>query len=275
MSWKNFLAGLKSMPFARTQRALALLPLATFVLLYCTFAMLLDETWRAAFIGLAVCYLIAFIALGSEWFWARWYTMGLAWSGVMVGVFGMVNMGVVAPLVIYAALHGVVVLMLRGKKVGALYEGQSSWRERYGLDEHGAARVGKAVSRTSASLPSLVLWALAPKPPENESLLALASSSVINASLWLTLLLAVAAVFAFVRGRAAGACLLLGATVTVVFARAAMGDVSSMVSSLHSSPLALQALQALITGATTVAPLALCGAVLPIAGPVLRYLRAR
>lgn len=266
MSLKQVLAGLRSMPFERTQRALALLPLATFVLLYCTFAMLLDETWRPAFIGLAVCYLIAFIALGSDWFWARWYTMGLAWSGVMVGVFGMVSMGVVAPLVIYAALHGAVVLMLRGKKVAALYEGQTLWRERYALDEHGAARVGKAVSRTSASLPSLVLWALAPKPPEGESLLAFASVTLSHASVWLTLLLAAGAVFAFVRGRGVGACLLLAAAATVVFARMTSGV------SIASSPLALQAL---FQGATVLAPLALCGAVLPIAGPVFRYLRGR
>ncbi|MDX2020592.1 MAG: hypothetical protein SF187_10145 [Deltaproteobacteria bacterium] len=266
MSWKNVLAGLKSMPLERTQRAFALLPLATFVLLYCTFAMLLDEMWRPAFLGLAACYLIAFIALGSDWFWARWYTMGLAWSGVMVGVYAIVTMGAAAPLVIYAALHGAIVLLLRGGKLVALYEGQTAWRERYGLDEHGAARVGKAVSRTSASLPSLVLWALAPKPPENEALFAFAGSAFMTVTVWLTLLMAVGALFAFVRGRAVGACFLIAAAASVVFARLTMG------AQVASSPVALQAL---VLGATTVAPLALCGAVLPIAGPVFRYLRGR
>jgi hypothetical protein len=156
--------------------------------------------------------------------------------------------------------------MLGGKKVAALYEGQPLWRQRYGLDEYGVARVGKVVSRTSASLPSLVLWALAPKEPESRWLFADANALLFSAPACLTLLLAAGAVFALLRGRGVGACLLLAATTSVVIARLTAGAL------VASSPTALQAL---FGGATVVAPLALCAAVFPIARPVWRYLRGR
>jgi len=42
---------------------------------------------------------------------------------------------------------------------------QPAWRERYGMDEFGVARLRKTVTRASASLPSVIFWALGPKDP--------------------------------------------------------------------------------------------------------------
>ena len=59
---------------------------------------------------------------------------------------------------------------LWGSKMAARYELQTEWRERYGMDEFGVARLGKAVTRGSASLPTLIMWALAPR--EDQGMLA-------------------------------------------------------------------------------------------------------
>ena len=52
---------------------------------------------------------------------------------------------------------------LAGKKMAARYDLQEGWRQRYGMDEFGVARLRKTVTRAAASLPSLILWALGPK----------------------------------------------------------------------------------------------------------------
>ena len=50
-----------------------------------------------------------------------------------------------------------------GKKMAARYDLQEAWRERYKMDEFGVARLQKTVTRAAASLPSVIIWALAPE----------------------------------------------------------------------------------------------------------------
>lgn len=267
MTWEKLLAGLRSTDLERTKRSLALLPLAAFVMLYGVLAFLLDPSWRAAFVGLALCYFIAFLALGSDWFWARWYAVGLAWSGFLVGVYGMVSIGVVAPLVIYASLHGLVVLLLRGKKIAAIYEGQQDWRERYGLDEHGANRVGKAVTRTSGSLPTLVIWALAPKQPESLSIFGPSAALVGQMAVAAALTLAVLGLVSLIRNRTVGVFYLLAAAVSALLAFPLAGHATAMSNQLE--------LQALLAASSVMALAALGAAFLPFVRPLAAYLRER
>ncbi|MCG5055879.1 MAG: hypothetical protein KA712_23220 [Myxococcales bacterium] len=259
MSWDRHLSWVKDVGVERTRRTVAQLALAVFGILYALLGLLLDPSWRAAFLALGLCYLVAFFAVGSEWFWGRWYAQGLGWSGFMVGVFSLVNVGWVAPLVIYTALHGVVVFSLRGTKVAALYEGQSAWRERYGMDDHAVSRLGKTITRTSASLPALVVWALGPKEPQGAvwggpggSWIAMAALAVAGLSLVLLL-----------RLRSAGA---LGVMMAAVLATFAFWQPASAL----STPWAL-----IGTCARIVAPVALMAAVLPLVGPVACFLRGR
>src|SRR5687768_4755952 len=182
MTWERLLNGVKAIGYARTRRTLAQLALAVFALLYIFLSLMIDPAWRPAFVTLGFCYLVGFFAVGSEWFWGRWFVMGLGWSGFMVGAFSMVNVGPVAPLVFYTLLHGAMVASMKGKAVSDLYEGQTAWRERYGLDEYGVGRVGKAVTRTSASLPALVVWALGPKEPESLSFMVGASGVLVGSA---------------------------------------------------------------------------------------------
>jgi hypothetical protein len=145
------------------RRALALLPLTLFGMLYLVLAANAEPGWGPALLGLSLCYLVAFFALASGWFWARWFASGLGWSGFMVGVMALVLFGWHPTLGIYAGLHGLVVAALLGPKMAALYELRPQWRERFSMDEFGVARLGKAVTRGASALPTLILWALAPR----------------------------------------------------------------------------------------------------------------
>ena len=161
---------LNSIGFERARRAFAALVLSLFVSLYLVLALILymngAEIWVPAFVALAACYGVAFMGVAAEWFWGRWFAAGLGWSGLMVAVATLVIGGEWNPvLAAFGGLHLLVIGMLAGAKMAARFDLQPGWRERYGMDEFGVARLRKTVTRASASLPSVILWALAPKEP--------------------------------------------------------------------------------------------------------------
>ncbi len=153
----------KALGHERLRVALALLALSFFAFIYTMNALLAPPEWRAMMLGLGACYLAAFLALAAEWFWGRWFAAGLGYSGAMVGLLSLVMIGVHPALIVYGGLHVVVVATLWGPRVAARYELQTAWREKYGLDEPGVAKLGKTVTRSAASLPTLIMWALAPR----------------------------------------------------------------------------------------------------------------
>ncbi len=112
----------------------------------------------------------------AEWFWGRWFATGIGWSGLMVAVFGMFMIGWVPALAIYGVLHALIVLPLAGKSMAARYDLQEGWRQRYKMDDFGVARLRKTITRSAASLPSLILWALGPKEPGQGMRVALAGA---------------------------------------------------------------------------------------------------
>lgn len=157
-----------------------------FALLYSVVALNLGGEWQPAMFALAACYLTAFIAVVAPWFWGRWFAAGLGWSGAVVGAVGLFMMGWSWPLAIYAGLHGLLVAALAGRSMGQDYEQQTAWRARFKMDELGVARLGKTVTRSAASLPSLVLWALGPKEPGQALVLVIVGlASVLGAGLGL------------------------------------------------------------------------------------------
>jgi hypothetical protein len=207
----NLLAALEDFGFEKTRRAVAALTLSFFVSLYLMLSFSAPTGWGGAFLALALCYAVAFLAVTAEWFWGRWFAAGLGWSGVMVAVMSTVMLGWMWPLVIYGGLHGLVVVLLLGRRVAALYDLQEGWRTRFAMDEFGVARLRKTVTRSAASLPSLILWALAPKDPGqgmlHEAFLLLTVgagvfgvAAVIRVRAWGLLALAVSAVSLLVHG---------------------------------------------------------------------------
>lgn len=162
----KLLTDLDDFGFEKTRRAVVALALSFFVSLYLMLSLNAPDGWAPAFLGLAVCYVVAFLAVSADWFWGRWFASGLGWSGLMVAAMSTVMLGWMWPLAIYGALHGLVVLLMLGKRMTALYDLQEGWRKRFSMDEFGVARLRKTVTRSAASLPSMILWALGPKDPE-------------------------------------------------------------------------------------------------------------
>jgi len=107
----------------------------------------------------------------AEWFWGRWFAVGLGWSGVMVAVVSLIMVGWAPALAIYGLAHALIMVPLSGRTMAARYDLQEAWRQRYRMDELGVARLRKTITRSAASLPSLILWALGPKEGQGMGLL--------------------------------------------------------------------------------------------------------
>jgi hypothetical protein len=160
MSVRDRVAGLG---LVGERRALAVLVLCFYFLLYLLVALADQSGWRRAFGGLAATYGLAAFSLVAGWFWARWYASGIAWSGVMMGALALVMGGWNGIIGFFLGTHVVCVLCLMGPRRAEAYDLQPAWREKYQLDEQGIIRVRRAVTRAAMALPSLVLWALAPR----------------------------------------------------------------------------------------------------------------
>src|SRR5262249_1209102 len=76
-----------------------------------------------------------------------------------------------------------IVVPLAGKSMAARYDLQEAWRKRYRMDDLGVARLRKTITRSAASLPSLILWALGPKDPGQGMLVAVAALALLGVGL--------------------------------------------------------------------------------------------
>jgi hypothetical protein len=267
-SIQSILKRLDEIGFEKERRALAALSLSFLTVIYLMISMNAPPGWGPAFLALAATYLVAFLALAAEWFWGRWFASGLGWSGLMVAVVSLFMIGWATPLAIYGALHGIVVVGLLGSKMASRYDMQESWRQRYNMDEFGVARLRKTVTRASASLPSLILWALAPKEGGEGMLFAAAGIA--------SLLAAVAGLRGLVRMRTWGLMAMASASVALwVLGSSCVANQAAFfwptrwferLGAVTNIPNALGV-------AAPVAAAALGLAVLPFLGPALRFLR--
>jgi hypothetical protein len=171
---------LGALGYERFRRALSALALSFFAIVYTFLAVNAPEGWGPAFAALGACYLVAFFAVVAEWFWGRWFATGIGWSGLMVALISLVMIGWVPALLIYGAIHALIVLPLAGKSMAARYDLQEDWRKRYRMDDLGVARLRKTITRSAASLPSLILWALGPKDPGQGMLVALLALALVG-----------------------------------------------------------------------------------------------
>jgi hypothetical protein len=250
-------ARLSEIGFERTRRALAALSLSLFFSLYLLLSLNAPEGFGRVFVALSLCYGVAFVGVVAEWFWARWFASGLAWSGIMIAVAALVMLGWLPQLAVFGALHLLVVVALLGKKMAARYDLQEGWRQKYKMDDFGVARLQKTVTRSAASLPSLILWALAPK---EEGMAALGAFAA--------LVLAVAGLRGLTQLRSWGVLALAGAGVLV----ASLSDVTRL--AFASAPACrCEVFSYAPSAGAALALVCLAAAVLPFAGSVTRFLR--
>ena len=266
---KQLLGHLDNIGFEGSRRALAALVLSLFTSLFLLISLNAPPGTGPMLLALGACYLVAFMAVVAEWFWGRWFASGLAWSGLMVSVFGLIKVGWIPPLAIYGALHGLVVVALLGKKMAARYDMQEAWRKRFGMDEFGVARLRKTVTRASASLPSLIVMVLGPKEPgQGMAVTALGIG---------TLLLAAAGLRGVIRMRSWGVLALAASCVGVsLFGAEALSfyGADRLWSQFGGFGGAATA-SALLGIGTTLSAVLLALAVVPFLGPALRFIRDR
>lgn len=145
------------------RRAVSLLVLGFNTTIFALGALALGGDWAALFLGLSAVYGLAFFALAAEWFWARWYALGIGMSGMSMALIGMANLGWNEALAVWGLMHLVIYAPLLGEKMAERYENKLEWRERYNIDEYGVARLKRAVSGAATALPTLVMFTLAPR----------------------------------------------------------------------------------------------------------------
>lgn len=188
------------------------------------------------FFAMSGVYGLAFFSLIAGYFWARWYTTGVCLFGLFVSTLALWKVGPQPQILVMGGSHLAVVLALTGESMQGLFEGQSAWRARFHMDDHGVNRLGRSVIRAAAGLPIVLIYALAPKDGQ---LLGIAMVA-----------LAAGGLFGLVRLRSWGVLALGGAALTAGVAVAS--------GSLLVFPAAV----------------ALATSVAPFAGPVVRALRA-
>lgn len=231
------------------RRAISLLVLGFYTTIFLLIALAQGGAWLKCFLALAVTYGVGFFALAAEWFWARWFAMGLGVSGMTLAALGLVTTGWSWGLAIWGILHGLVYLPLLGEAMASRYENQEAWRRRYNVDDYGVARLKRAVRGAAAALPTMILYTLAPRQGQ--------------AALLGLLLLSAGGLIGLLRLRFWGVGLL---AIAGVWAALSLATAAPVVAVSLLAPFELSVCGALGT-------VALFLAVAPFVGPALRFMR--
>ena len=157
------------------RRAIAAAALAFYAFLYVIFGLLVPPEWSRAFTAMGAVYGLGFFAIVAGYFWARWFAVGVALSGIISTAVSIWQMGPEPVLLFVGGTHALIALALVGKNMSALFDGRDTWRTRFHMDEHAANRLGNAVIRLGVSLPFVLLYALAPKDGAGSTVLGLAA----------------------------------------------------------------------------------------------------
>jgi hypothetical protein len=145
-----------------TRRALALLILSFFVIQFGVSALLGPDELFAMNLGLALCYGTAFFGVAAEWFWARWFAMGVGNFGSLM-LLVLLKVGFEPIFVIFGVSHLIIVLALMGEGMAAKYEYSEKTAERWNFQEESMALMRRAVKSAGSTLPLLIVYALAPR----------------------------------------------------------------------------------------------------------------
>lgn len=234
------------------RRALSLFMLGFSTTMFLLVGLSMGGAWARCFYALAAVYGLGFFALAAEWFWARWYVMGVSVSGITMAILGLVTAGWNIGLVIWGVIHMAIWAPLLGDTMAERYEDRADWRERYGLDEHAVLRIKRAVKSAATALPTLVFYTLAPREGQALGLALLAVAGL--------------GFYGLVRMRFWGVALLGVATLWTAISMAGTVATTSDWLPMWGSHLGL-------TSIGLVALVALTLAVSPFVVPTWRYLR--
>lgn len=145
------------------RRAIALLFLGFYVTQFAMTAWLGPEELFACYLGLALTYGLAFIALASEWFWARWFAIGIGNFGSLL-LLVLLKVGMEPIIAFFGFTHLAVAVLLLGEGMAARYEHSEVTAERWNFHEESLVLMRRAVKSAGSTIPFLILYALAPRP---------------------------------------------------------------------------------------------------------------
>lgn len=143
------------------RRAIVLLIIAFFALQLGMTALLGPEELTAAMTGLTACYLLAFFGVAAEWFWARWFAIGLGNFGSLM-LLVLFKTGFEPIFAFIGGAHLLIMVLLSGEGMAAHYEYSPRAQERYNFEEESLATLRRAVKSAGSTLPILILYGLAP-----------------------------------------------------------------------------------------------------------------
>lgn len=248
---------------AGERKATVLLCLAFYTALFGLLSLLLwsappDQpevrAWWGFFAAMAASYGVAFFSLGAGWFWARWFAMGLGYSGLTIAFWSIISQRTIDPVIgFYGLTHGIIALFLGGQRLTQEFDGKPGWRKALGLDENGVQRVRHTVTRAATTLPTLIMIALAPREG-TEGLLAAT--------------LCVVGVWGLLRARTLGVLALLAAAPLSIIAALSHQHVGALSHASHLRFVSPDAMH----GLSLLAGFILLGAVAPYLSPMARFL---
>ncbi|MCA9706714.1 MAG: hypothetical protein KDK70_12755 [Myxococcales bacterium] len=237
------------------RRAIALLFLGFYVTQFAMTAGLGPDETFAFSMALALCYGLAFVGLAAEWFWARWFAIGVGNFGSLA-LLVLLQVGPEPLIVFFGGSHLIIWLMLLGEGMAAKYEHSEATAERWNFQEESLILMRRAVKSAGTTVPFLILYTLAPRPEA----LQLAVLGLGGLGLW-----------GLLRGRTFGV-LALGAAGALALADGLGWLGAPVVSYLPLSPTGAPMIYGpfagLAAGFLLLVPLM-------FARPMLRYLRAR
>ena len=162
-----FMDKLGSVGFVGERKAVALLCLGFYTTLFFMIGLSARTEipeWVPVFTAMTLMYAVAFFSVAAEWFWGRWFAIGLGQWGITMMIMAWVTTRSLPPaMIIFGVMHALISLCLGGEKMAATFDAKPAWRERWKLDEQGVIRVRKSVTRAASSLPALIMFALAPR----------------------------------------------------------------------------------------------------------------
>src|SRR5690348_13689110 len=126
------------------RRAVAAAILAFYAFLYLVIAILdVQPGFSRALGAMGGVYALAFVGVVAGYFWARWYAIGVALSGVITTLVSIWQLGPEEVFLFIGATHMAVVLTLWGDAMAETFDGRAEWRARFHMDEHAVHRLGR------------------------------------------------------------------------------------------------------------------------------------
>lgn len=145
------------------RRAVALLCLGFYITQFAMTAALGPDELFACYLGLSLTYGLAFVGLAAEWFWARWFAIGVGNFGSLI-LLALFQVGLEPIFVFIGGTHLAIWLSLLGEGMASRYEHSAETAERWNFQEESLILMRRAIKSAGTTIPFLILYTLSPRP---------------------------------------------------------------------------------------------------------------